>query len=201
MEINNLSFCYPGEPPLFEGFGFSSSSPLVVLRGASGCGKTTLLKILFGGIQGDLSFDKLELPSKAFLILQDDALCPWLTGIQNIVNFIPCSISDFEQLPLYKHTKSFINKKTCNLSFGQRRLIELLRAFVFGPDLLLLDEPLNYLDAQSRGIVVNEIINYINVGNRQVILTDHIKQSFDALSHVTYSFPEAKPITELYREE
>ena len=200
MEIKGLHFSYPGETPLFQDFGFSSSSPLIVFRGPSGCGKTTLLKIIFGSIDGDLSVEKIDAPADPFIILQDDALCPWLTGIQNITSFLPISPSDLEQLSLYRHTQSFIHKRACNMSFGQRRLVELLRALVFKPKLLLLDEPLNYLDSQSRSIVVDELANYIHEGGRQVLLTDHFSQSFDTIRHEVYTFPETKPITALYRE-
>ena len=182
-------------------FAFSSSSPLVVFRGPSGCGKTTLLKIIFGSIDGEISYEALDSKPNPYIILQDDALCPWMTGTQNIQHFLSVNVRDFEHLPLYQHTKSFINKKACKMSFGQRRLIELLRALLFGPQLLLLDEPFNYLDSKSRNIFVNELYNFIKEGNRQVVLTDHVRQSFDEVPHEIYTFPDTKPITELYREE
>lgn len=200
MEIKDLSFNYPGETSLFKGFSFSSSSPLIVLRGPSGCGKTTLLKLIFGSIDGALFVEKIDGPENAFLILQEDALCPWLTGVQNITCFLPISLSELEQLSLYQHTKSFINQRACNMSFGQRRMIELLRAFALKPQLLLLDEPLNYLDSQSRNLVVDELANFINDGNHQVLLTDHFSQNFDTIHNEVYSFPEIKPITSLLRE-
>lgn len=200
MEIKGLNFCYPGETPLFKDFSFSSSSPLIVFKGHSGCGKTTLLKIIFGSIEGSLSVEKVDSPADPFIILQDDALCPWLTGIQNITSFLPINPRNLEHFSLYQHTRSFIHKKACNMSFGQRRLIELLRALVFKPKLLLLDEPLNYLDSQSRSIVVGELTNFINDGDHQVLLTDHFSQSFGTIQHEVYSFPETKPITALNRE-
>ena len=88
------------------------------------------------------------------------------------------------------------------MSFGQRRLVELFRSLLFKPQLLLWDEPLNYLDMLSRNIVVNELHNFIKDNSqRQVILSDHISQEFGAIPHEIYLFPDKKPITELYCEK
>lgn len=201
MEIKGLTFRYPSESFLFEDFSFTSEASLVILRGASGCGKTTLLNILFGNQIGDVSYSSIDIPPMPYLILQDDSLCPWLTGVQNIIKFLHVDLNEYESSPLYQRTKSFIGQRACNMSFGQRRLVELFRAILFKPKLLLWDEPLNYLDNKSREIVVEELRNYILESGCHVVLTDHFKQHFGDISHEVYLFPDVKPINKLLREE
>lgn len=201
MEVKGLTFRYLSESFLFEDLNFNSDASLVILRGASGCGKTTLLNILFGNQIGDVSYKKIDIPEMPYLILQDDALCPWLTGVQNIINFLHVDLDEYENSPLYQRTKSFIGQRACNMSFGQRRLIELFRAILFKPRLLLWDEPLNYLDNKSREIVVEELGKYILESGCQVVMTDHFRQYFGDISHEVYLFPDTKPINKLLREE
>ena len=201
MEVKGLNFCYPTDGFLFENFEFASDASLIILRGASGCGKTTLLNILFGNQVGIVSYQKMDIPAMPYLILQDDALCPWLTGVQNITKFLNVDLSKYESSPLYLRIKSFIGQRACNMSFGQRRLVELFRAILFKPKLLLWDEPLNYLDNKSREIVVEELSNYIIESGCQVVITDHFRQHFGNISREIYLFPDAKPINKLLREE
>src|SRR5687768_15144265 len=82
MRIEGLYFSY-GDLPLFADFSFSCDAPLFILRGRSGCGKTTLLKLI-SGILGPCQARAFEIPLGSRMVLQEDALFPWLTVRENI---------------------------------------------------------------------------------------------------------------------
>jgi ABC-type multidrug transport system ATPase subunit len=200
MQFKALNFSY-NNIEIFKDFNFESNSSLILLMGSSGCGKTTFLKIIANVLDSSLSYEVRDFPEECYLVLQDDALCPWLTGIQNITRFLDIDVSSLEKIPLYLHSVSFINRKACNMSFGQRRMIELLRAIIYRPKLLLLDEPFNYLDSESRKIVSYELSRLIDTGSTKIILSNHYTEDFSFKNPDIYFFPEIKPISKLNNEK
>ena len=199
MHIKGLNFSYNGFS-IFNDFNFECDSSLILLMGPSGCGKTTFLKIISKALSEGLTHEIFEVPENSYLVLQDDALCPWLTGISNITKFVNIDLDYLSEIPLFKHTESFIYKKACNMSFGQRRMIELLRAFAFKPQLLLLDEPFNYLDIDSRKIVSRELLNLVGCHHTKIVLSSHYNEDFEILTPQVFYFPEYKPISKLNNE-
>lgn len=156
---------------------FALRSPWTVLFGASGAGKTTLLRILAGLTQpatGSIRLGanhfldtsrKRALPPgqrKIGFVLQQAALFPHLTARENI-NFglnqwkraarearIEEVLSLFEIAPL-------ANRKPKQLSGGERQRVALAQALAPRPELLLLDEPFNALDAPTRAAVIEKL--------------------------------------------
>jgi NitT/TauT family transport system ATP-binding protein len=201
LEIKNLSFQY-NDLNLFSDFSFVPSDRFNLLKGHSGCGKTTLLKIIFGQIEisdGQASFTK---PDNCYLILQDDALLPWLSGEENIkfiseINVVPSFLSEYKT-----YLSPFIKKKAYQMSFGQRRLVELYRALLYCPELLLLDEPFNYLDERSREVVSKAISGYLdtNTGST-IVMSSHLLEQSEYLSPKTYLFKGAQPYNSLIADE
>ncbi len=199
MHFKGLNFSY-NSFPIFNNFNFECDSSLILLMGPSGCGKTTFLKIISRALSEGLTYKIFEVPKNSYLVLQDDALCPWHTGISNITKFVNIDLDYLSEMPLFKHTESFINKKACNMSFGQRRMIELLRAFAFKPELLLLDEPFNYLDIESRKIVSRELQNLIDNQHTKIVLSSHYNEDIEILKPQIFYFSEYKPISKLNDE-
>lgn len=199
MRIKGLNFSYNGHE-VFRNFSFESSARLILFMGPSGCGKTTLLKIISSNLKQNLSFQTLEVSVKPFLILQEDALSPWLSGMDNITKFLDISLEALEKYELFIHTKSFIKKKACHMSYGQRRLVELLRAICFQPDLLLLDEPFNYLDYKSRTIVSETLGKLINNKRTKIIFTSHYNEDIGELNPEIHLFDFKNPISNLKNE-
>jgi NitT/TauT family transport system ATP-binding protein len=135
--IKNLSFtAHTGE--------------FLAIVGPSGAGKTTLLKIISGL---DTAFEgQLQLPSegKVGFMFQEPRLMPWLTVAQNL-SLVDKNASG-EKL---KRSLSKVGLKDCadlfpnQLSGGMQRRVALLRAFSVAPQLLLMDEPFQSLDAPT----------------------------------------------------
>src|SRR3972149_3199577 len=91
LEIDSLTFAYPGSPPIFDSFSWGvRSGEACCILGPSGCGKTTLLDLLAGRrrpLDGTVSIDghSLDRPRpRTGLVLQDFGLLPWATVEENI---------------------------------------------------------------------------------------------------------------------
>ncbi len=135
--IRNLSFtARPGE--------------FVAIVGPSGAGKSTLLKIISGL---DPAFEgKLTLPAagRVGFMFQEPRLMPWLTVAQNLA--LVDKTATGERLT---QSLSRVGLKDCadlfpnQLSGGMQRRVALLRAFLVAPQLLLMDEPFQSLDAPT----------------------------------------------------
>lgn len=144
FEVESLSFSYNGIQ-IFDNLSFRSERSRVVFKGPSGCGKTTLLKLLSGNLSGG-SWKVMPPAPGSCLLIQEDGLFPWLTGVENIVRITGISSDKVTEHAMYPLVEPFIHKKTFEMSFGQRRLAEVFRAIVYASKYLYIDEPFNFLD-------------------------------------------------------
>jgi ABC-type nitrate/sulfonate/bicarbonate transport system ATPase subunit len=122
--------------------------------GPSGCGKTTLLSILAGldeayegsvrrGVRGQ---------GRLGMVFQTPRLMPWLSVRDNVrlaLDPPPREEGRVEELLREMQLGAFLDSYPGQLSGGQQRRVALARAFVNDPDLLLLDEPFQSLDAPT----------------------------------------------------
>ena len=150
-----------------------SAGSLFFLLGSSGCGKTTILRMIAGFVQptagriffGDRDVTTLS-PEKrnAGMVFQNYALWPHMTVSQNVgfgldVRRMPSAekkIRIGESLELVRMSQ-YADRLPNQLSGGQQQRVALARAIAFRPDLLLLDEPLSNLDAKLRLEMRSEI--------------------------------------------
>lgn len=156
---------------------FSIENGITVLAGASGAGKTTVLKIIAGIVAPDeglirinetIFFDsatRINLPiqtRRVGFVFQDYALFPHLTAAQNIA--FGLKIKDAkarqnkveEMLSLFhiEHTK---NRFPSEMSGGEQQRTALARALASEPKIVLLDEPLSAVDVETRTKLLDEI--------------------------------------------
>jgi ABC-type nitrate/sulfonate/bicarbonate transport system ATPase subunit len=135
----------------------------LTLIGPSGSGKSTLLQIIAGLLQPDTGTVYLNdkphhkrLGATAYMP-QQDALLPWRTVLDNVIVGPEVSGSNrraakkraHELLPLFG-LEGFADSFPAELSGGMRQRAALLRTFLTGRDILLLDEPFGALDALTR---------------------------------------------------
>ena len=197
--IRGLSFSYRNTK-VFDSFSFTTSDRIVVLRGPSGCGKTTLLKILSRNLIPDHVVE-ISAPQKTLMLVQEDALAPWLTGIDNISRFTGVARADVEGHPAFMHIRPFLYRRACEMSYGQRRLIELTRATLIVPSLLCLDEPFNFLDPRSRRIFTEILLNDALLPDTQIMITSHYLEDFEAQKITQFEFDGDLPVSQLCLRE
>ncbi|MGB7189443.1 MAG: ATP-binding cassette domain-containing protein [Acidobacteriaceae bacterium] len=156
---------------------FALRAQWTVLFGASGAGKTTLLRILAGlaqpqagsiQLRGNPLLDtsrNLALPPrqrKIGFVLQQAALFPHLTARENIAFGLhpwtrAAREARIEELLRLFEIEALAPRKPRQLSGGERQRIAVAQALAPRPELLLLDEPFNALDAPSRAAIIEKL--------------------------------------------
>jgi NitT/TauT family transport system ATP-binding protein len=158
----------------------------VSLLGPSGCGKSTFLLMAAGLDEpsaGELLFDggQVEGPSeKRGMVFQSYTLYPWLTVAENIRFALQKSSMEFnEQKSLVDEfislvgLKGFENAYPNQLSGGMRQRAAIARALVYRPQLLLMDEPFGALDAQTRRLMQELLVNVWETHRTTVLFVTH----------------------------
>ena len=145
----------------------------VTIIGASGCGKTTTLRIIGGFIKptgGDVLFDGVRINDvpphkrKVNTVFQKYALFPHLDVYENVAFGLRLAKLSEEEIDErvtemleIVSLKGFENRKVSQLSGGQQQRVAIARALVNRPKVLLLDEPLGALDLRLRKDMQNEL--------------------------------------------
>jgi putrescine transport system ATP-binding protein len=161
---------------------------IFALLGASGCGKTTLLRLLAGfeiPSDGQITIDGEDMQSiqpynrPVNMMFQSYALFPHMTVAKNIAfglkqDRIPKADIKrrVDELLELVHMQTLFNRYPHQLSGGQRQRVALARSLAKRPKLLLLDEPMAALDKKLRGQMQLEVVNIIErVGVTCVMVT------------------------------
>jgi lipopolysaccharide export system ATP-binding protein len=170
---------------------FVNAGEIVGLLGPNGAGKTTTFNIVVGIVkpgQGQVAFEgkiitKLPMHQRARLgigyLTQEPSIFRKLTVEQNILAILEtCSLSAKErqlrlqsllaELDLARLAKS----KAYTLSGGEKRRLEITRALVTSPKLLLLDEPFSGIDPIAK-YEVQKIIRRLKERGLGILITDH----------------------------
>lgn len=148
---------------------------LFSLLGGSGCGKTTLLRMLAGfemPSSGTLFIDGIDMTDippyqrPVNMMFQSYALFPHMTVMQNVAYGLKCDGIDkreisrrVDEILAMVELSDFSKRKPHQLSGGQRQRVALARALVKRSKVLLLDEPLGALDKRLREQTQFELMN------------------------------------------
>ena len=154
---------------------FSVGDGITVLMGASGAGKTTILKLIAGILTPDEGF--INLDSQVFFdserkinlpiqrrnvgfVFQDYALFPHLNAAKNIAYGIKDNNLKTEKaremLALF-HIEHIAERIPAEMSGGEQQRVALARALASNPKIVLLDEPLSAVDVETRTKLLDEI--------------------------------------------
>ena len=184
LEIKDLTKIYHtknGEIKAIDNISFNLyEKEFLCIVGSSGCGKSTLLNILANLDEKSDGQIKKNKNLKIGYMLQEDALFPWLTILENATLGLEIKkIKTKENIEYVKELltkyglKDFINKYPSQLSGGMRQRVALIRTLAIKPDILLLDEPFSALDYVSRLMVSEDVKKIIKAEEKTVIMITH----------------------------
>ena len=162
-----------------------SHGSFTVIVGKSGCGKTTLLRLL-GGLEelteGQILWtdtEKQQLLPKIGFVFQEPRLMPWLTVYENMAfsldkSLLPEAVATIvnpilNQLGL----ESFRDAYPVQLSGGMAQRVALGRTLCYDPDLILMDEPFGALDYFTRKKLQHEMVELFLLQKKTVIFVTH----------------------------
>jgi NitT/TauT family transport system ATP-binding protein len=159
----------------------------VSIVGASGCGKTTLLRMLDGLIKptsGSILIDGKPVrgpgTSSVGFVFQQDRLLPWRDVDRNTLlgpeighNASPAVRELAKNLITLVGLSGFEKHYPHELSGGMRQRVNLARALAIEPGVLLMDEPFASLDAQTREIMQTELLRIWRETKKTVVFVTH----------------------------
>ena len=167
----------------------------VTIVGPTGCGKTTLLNVaagLYAPSSGRVDIFGAPLSGlnrQAGYLFQAEALFPWKTAIENVA--IGLEIAGTPQSETYERAQkilarvglaNFGQRYPHMLSGGQRKRVGLAQVLIRDPKILLMDEPFGPLDAQTRQIMGNLLLDLWNADRKAVLFVTHDLEEAIALS-------------------
>ena len=189
--IKDIVKLYPRqnkEPPLLALDHVSITVPagkFVSIIGESGCGKTTLLRMVAGldkPTEGTIHIDGIPVSGpnpNCGMMFQQDVLFPWLTVRENIA-FGPKMLRQseakkerVEELLRMIHIEEFAKDYPGQLSGGMKQRVSLARALANEPAVLLLDEPLGALDAFTRMHIQDELLEIRKKYDSTMLMITH----------------------------
>jgi NitT/TauT family transport system ATP-binding protein len=157
---------------------------VTALIGPSGCGKSTFLRIL-GGLVAPSSGEVMLIPGKADaplqnIVFQEYAIFPWKTVIGNVafgleMRGVPrplrreIALDWLRKVGLVK----FADCYPYQLSGGMKQRVSIARAFANNPEIMLMDEPLGALDAQTRVVLQRELLCLWEASGKTVVYVTH----------------------------
>src|SRR3954447_10552926 len=176
-----------GDLAVLEDVSFTvGAGEVVAIVGPSGCGKSTLLQILGGLLQASAGAAELRGPpppdsfNPLTFVFQDFALLPWRTVAQNVeFVLLHAGPSETGRAAIVDDAlrrtglTDFRAAYPKQLSGGMRQRVGIARALAVRPAILLMDEPLSALDAQTRELLLEDFIRLLADGGMGAVYVTH----------------------------
>lgn len=167
----------------------------VAIVGPTGCGKSTLLNVTAGllapaaGAVNIFGRSLSTLNRQAGYLFQADALFPWKTAVENVAIGLETSGTPVADARLRAKEwlarvglAAFADRYPHMLSGGQRKRVGLAQVLIRDPKILLMDEPFGPLDAQTRQIMGNLLLDLWTADRKAVLFVTHDLEEAIALS-------------------
>ena len=184
IELKDVTMRY-GDKTVFSGLSLRLDTPgRYAVLGASGCGKTTLLRLI-AGLQKPTSGRIVVDPAiRMSLCFQEDRLLPWRTALQNVA--LTCPGKDAEETARTWLARVGLEAE-CGampdaLSGGMKRRVALARALAMDAPVLLLDEPFRALDERTHEAMLALIKE--QTAGRLLVLVTHDPRDAEGMTPV-----------------
>jgi NitT/TauT family transport system ATP-binding protein len=172
-----------------------SDGEFVAIVGPTGCGKSTLLNVAAGLLEPSAGQVEVfgaplaDLNRQAGYLFQADALFPWKTALENVA--IGSEIGGTPYRVARTRAEQWLSRVGLNgfgtryphlLSGGQRKRVGLAQVLIRDPKILLMDEPFGPLDAQTREIMGNLLLDLWTADRKAVLFVTHDLEEAIALA-------------------
>ena len=193
IEFKHVKKVY-GEKVIIDDFLIKiTPGEFLTVVGSSGCGKTTILKMINGLIIPDegqvlvhdqctQAVDLIELRRGIGYAIQGSVLFPHMTVAQNIA-YVPNLLNKNDKKRTYEALSKWmkivgldeelIHRYPSELSGGQQQRVGIARALAASPDILLMDEPFGAVDEITRSTLQDEILRIHHQENITIIFVTH----------------------------
>ncbi len=183
IELSNVTAGY-GDHTVIQGMSYTfPSSGCFALMGASGSGKTTILRLIAGLLMPAKGEIKRDASPRIGYLFQEDRLLPWLNALDNVKTV---ASDEAAKTWLRKMEIGDVSAYPRELSGGMQRRVALARALAFPSDVLLMDEPFKGLDDALKARIAPLIL-----ANKQlIILSTHDMDEAKAMqAEIIYIHP------------
>lgn len=210
LSINNLQKKF-GSFEAVKKISFSiAENQTVALLGPNGCGKTTTIAMILGLItstSGSISINNQMLKKDHHYLSKMNFASPYvelpkkLTVLENLKVYammyeVPDTKNRIEQLVEELNLAPILNKKTGELSSGQRNRVSLAKSIINNPEILLLDEPTASLDPDTGDFIRTFLENYKKKNSMATLLASHNMDEVSRLSDYVLMMKEGSIIDE-----
>ncbi len=182
IELKNISKSFDDKQVISDFSYDFGEKGIICISGASGCGKTTLLRIISGLEKADSG--EVSVNGKLTFLFQEDRLLPWLNVEENIACVLRGKAAEkhtrVENLLTAMGLEGLADAEISSLSGGMKRRVALARAIAPEPDILLLDEAFNGLDNETRFSIHAIIKEYSK--EHLVVLVTHDESDISSLA-------------------
>ena len=198
LKIRNISKVYDSKIVLNNVSFDVIEGEFLSLLGSSGCGKTTLLRIIMGiekPNNGQIFKDDVDITSNSpssrgmGIVFQNYALFPNMTVYGNIAYALKCRKVNkkiikekVENIAKIIGLEDHLNKKPSQLSGGQQQRVAIARVLVLNPDIILFDEPMAALDVDIKLSLRKELKALQKKFNMTIIYITHDQEEAFSLS-------------------
>lgn len=205
IKLDDICFAYDSTPVLKHFSTEIADGEFVVIKGDNGCGKSTLLNIInalefaeigtytFDGTAIDKKAVKNEQFAKAFhqkigYVFQNTDAQLFCSSVYDEIAFAPRQmqldeaeiakrVDDMLKLTGTEHLKE---RAPFHLSMGEKKKVAVASVLAMNPQVLILDEPMNFLDKKSREWLV-EFLNQMHAVGKTIIIVSHT-DDFDKMA-------------------
>lgn len=178
LHVDSVMKSYDGRPILTDIFIGCETGEVVGLLGRNGCGKSTLLKIIFGSLSPDNRFVRIDQKQihglsdghRYINYLPQDGFLPNHIKVRTIIKSF-CDNQNSVLVAGHHLIKPCLDKKSGDMSGGEKRFLEVLLMIYSRAEFVLIDEPFNGISP----LYVDEIKRHIKSQstNKGFIVTDH----------------------------
>ncbi len=193
LQVENADVAFYTKKGLFQALSGIDLTVIqgefVTLIGHSGCGKSTLLNLIAGLVmptRGNVFVNGREVagpgPDRA-VVFQNHSLLPWMSCFDNIYLAVERVFGQSEtKAQLSERTRAALelvhlahaeNKLPHEISGGMKQRVGIARAFAMQPKILLLDEPFGALDALTRALLQDELMDIVAETHSTVVMVTH----------------------------